>query len=364
MFTNRWKQKAGEADAQNLRLRQKKGEYRMRAEAAEREAAKMREELETLQRRDALHTGIFPNIGRFSESLHDINRAFGDLESSLSIETAGAKRAAQESESNRAAFEQLTENLQTMFESIQRSAENVGNLSESAGKIGGIITLITEIADQTNLLALNAAIEAARAGEQGRGFAVVADEVRNLARRTGDATEEIASLLATIREDTKKAEAQLTAGAEDAERFSGESDAAKQSMQRLISLSHTMENTVDASARLSTVQLANIEELELKLEVYKVLMGISELQPEEVPDHTACPLGQWYYDGEGKDRLSELAGYREIEAPHRLVHDYVRKTLEAFYAGDHTAALEALEGMETANLEVMRGLQALLQEAS
>ena len=95
--------------------------------------------------------------------------------------------------------------MEVIREQIQETSKRIKRLGESSQEIGDIVNLITEISDQTNILALNAAIQAAMAGEAGRGFAVVADEVQRLAERTGDATKQIEALVKTIQTDTSEA---------------------------------------------------------------------------------------------------------------------------------------------------------------
>ena len=140
-----------------------------------------------------------------ADSASSVASAVEELSVSVSETAGNAQTAAEIVTKSRAGAEEV---LTTMAEAvknvngiaglIRESDANVGRLDDRSKKIGGIIQVIKEVADQTNLLALNAAIEAARAGEQGRGFAVVADEVRKLAERTSKATEEIASLIGDI----------------------------------------------------------------------------------------------------------------------------------------------------------------------
>ncbi len=144
---------------------------------------------------------------------------------------------------------------------VKTSAENIEKLGESSTQIGEIISVIDDIADQTNLLALNAAIEAARAGEQGRGFAVVADEVRKLAERTSEATKQIAVMIKGIQHETAEAVKAMTKGNEEVSSGIDFADKAGDSLEEILSSTTEVMNMVNQIAAASEEQSATSEQI-------------------------------------------------------------------------------------------------------
>lgn len=161
---------------------------------------------------------------------------------------------------------QTIHGMQKIAEVVRKSAESITKLASSADQIGEIISVIDEIADQTNLLALNAAIEAARAGEQGRGFAVVADEVRKLAERTGKATKEITDMIKGIQHDTEDAVNSMEMGIQEVDKGRDLADKAGNSLNDIVNVSHQVMGMIQQIATASAQQSSAAEEISKNIE--------------------------------------------------------------------------------------------------
>lgn len=184
---------------------------------------------------------------------------------------------------------------------VKNSAENIMKLGESSKQIGEIISVIDDIADQTNLLALNAAIEAARAGEQGRGFAVVADEVRKLAERTTEATKQIAKMIKGIQEETQQAVTAMNRGNEEVKSGIELADRAGTSLQEIVVSSTDVQDMVNQIAAASEEQSSTSEEISKNMLSISKVTGESARRIEDIA-HSAEDLSKL------TDHLSELMG--------------------------------------------------------
>jgi len=150
--------------------------------------------------------------GEVASAVEEMASTILETNKNISNTADKAKLSQEYAEEGNIAVHETIEGMERISEVVNNASQKVQELGESSDQIGEIIQVIDEIADQTNLLALNAAIEAARAGEQGRGFAVVADEVRKLAERTSKATTEIAAMIKKIQQETGQTVEAITKG--------------------------------------------------------------------------------------------------------------------------------------------------------
>lgn len=202
--------------------------------------------------------------------------------------------------------EETISGMNKIAEVVKQSAETVQALGKSSDQIGEIVQVIDDIADQTNLLALNAAIEAARAGEQGRGFAVVADEVRKLAERTTKATKEIATMIKQIQKDTSGAVESMQQGTKEVEAGKLLAEKAGKSLEEII---HGAQQVVDI---VTQVAAASEEQSSAAEQISKNIESISS-----VTQQSASGIQQIAHASEDLNRLTlnlqELISQFKIE---------------------------------------------------
>jgi methyl-accepting chemotaxis protein len=214
-------------------------------------------------------------IDQSAAAITEVSQSIVEVARNAANASDAAKESVNIAGEGKTVVEKTVTSMLNIAENVEKSSQTIGELGESSKQIGAIINVINDIAGQTNLLALNAAIEAARAGEQGRGFAVVADEVRKLAEKTAKATDEITEMIKKIQRETELSVKSMMQNKEEAEEGVTMANHAKESLDKIVHASETCLQMVHSIAAATEEQSSAIEQVSSTMEKVANVFGSS-----------------------------------------------------------------------------------------
>ncbi len=199
--------------------------------------------------------------GTIATASEEMSATSGDIARNCLYAAENAQKAVEQTHSGSQIVQNSSRLMENIAQRVNESSQTVESLGQRSDQIGAIVNTIQDIADQTNLLALNAAIEAARAGEQGRGFAVVADEVRALAERTTKATKEISAMIKTIQGETQTAVDSMSEGVAEVKRGTDETARSGEALEDILNKINELTMQVSQIATAAEEQTATTSEI-------------------------------------------------------------------------------------------------------
>ncbi len=224
--------------------------------------------------------------GEIASAMEEMSSTIVETNQNTNLAAEAVKESVEATDHVDEAVKKTIYEMNKIADIVFEAGETVKELGSSSEKIGEIIHVINDIADQTNLLALNAAIEAARAGEQGRGFAVVADEVRKLAERTTGATKEIAEMIVQLQKGTHDTVASIKSGVEEVETGKKLAGEAGDAIQLIVKTSQRVLDLVSQVATASEEQASTAEEISRNIESINMVTHESTAGVEEIAKAT------------------------------------------------------------------------------